>query len=89
LREDVGQRGVSGKKMFEREVRATKYREKNNRGYELRTQRYFRFIFSVLGNKNTPTTMSNSIMSAAKQVNKVKPINRPADKGSPNQNYNR
>uniref|UniRef100_A0A2S2P980 Calcium-activated potassium channel slowpoke n=1 Tax=Schizaphis graminum TaxID=13262 RepID=A0A2S2P980_SCHGA len=33
--------------------------------------------------------MPNSIMSAAKQVNKVKPINRPADKGSPNQNYNR
>eukprot|EP00102_Acyrthosiphon_pisum_P023627 XP_016660837.1 PREDICTED: calcium-activated potassium channel slowpoke isoform X6 [Acyrthosiphon pisum] len=43
----------------------------------------------VLGNKNTPTAMPNSIMSAAKQVNKVKPINRPADKGSPNQNYNR
>ncbi|KAL5232924.1 hypothetical protein ACI65C_000334 [Semiaphis heraclei] len=44
---------------------------------------------TLLGNKNTPTTMPNSIMSAAKQVNKVKPINRPADKGSPNQNYNR
>eukprot|EP00102_Acyrthosiphon_pisum_P023641 XP_016660851.1 PREDICTED: calcium-activated potassium channel slowpoke isoform X24 [Acyrthosiphon pisum] len=44
---------------------------------------------AMLGNKNTPTAMPNSIMSAAKQVNKVKPINRPADKGSPNQNYNR
>ncbi|CAH1715763.1 unnamed protein product [Aphis gossypii] len=44
---------------------------------------------TLLGNKNTPTAMPNSIMSAAKQVNKVKPINRPADKGSPNQNYNR
>eukprot|EP00102_Acyrthosiphon_pisum_P023643 XP_016660853.1 PREDICTED: calcium-activated potassium channel slowpoke isoform X26 [Acyrthosiphon pisum] len=44
---------------------------------------------NLLGNKNTPTAMPNSIMSAAKQVNKVKPINRPADKGSPNQNYNR
>eukprot|EP00102_Acyrthosiphon_pisum_P023640 XP_016660850.1 PREDICTED: calcium-activated potassium channel slowpoke isoform X23 [Acyrthosiphon pisum] len=47
------------------------------------------YNFEVLGNKNTPTAMPNSIMSAAKQVNKVKPINRPADKGSPNQNYNR
>lgn len=46
------------------------------------------FVFSVLGNKNAQT-MPNSIMSAPKQVNKVKPINRPADKGSPNQNYNR
>jgi potassium large conductance calcium-activated channel subfamily M alpha protein 1 len=44
---------------------------------------------TLLGNKNTPTAMPNSIMSAAKQVNKVKPINRPADKGSPNTNYNR
>ncbi|CAI6369165.1 unnamed protein product [Macrosiphum euphorbiae] len=44
---------------------------------------------TLLGNKNTPTAMPNSIMSAAKQVNKVKPINRPTDKGSPNQNYNR
>ncbi|XP_022177050.1 calcium-activated potassium channel slowpoke isoform X2 [Myzus persicae] len=44
---------------------------------------------TLLGNKNTPTAMPNSIMTAAKQVNKVKPINRPADKGSPNTNYNR
>ncbi|XP_025423177.1 calcium-activated potassium channel slowpoke isoform X3 [Sipha flava] len=43
---------------------------------------------TLLGNKNAQT-MPNSIMSAPKQVNKVKPINRPADKGSPNQNYNR
>ncbi|XP_050429931.1 calcium-activated potassium channel slowpoke isoform X11 [Adelges cooleyi] len=42
---------------------------------------------TLMSNKNG-TTIPNSIMSVTKQVNKVKPINRPTDKGSPNQTYN-